>query len=94
MSDHRITCIKKTNRQSAHQRIKSIGGVNDDGSQWGLFLAAAIAGVESGKWRFWVRANGESVWVVVAKSAAGNKYLKTQSDGEQPNNLLSLTECL
>ncbi|MDD3927909.1 MAG: DUF3892 domain-containing protein, partial [bacterium] len=26
-------------------------------------------------------------------SASGNKYLKTQNDGEQPNNLLSLPEC-
>ncbi|MGO7416641.1 DUF3892 domain-containing protein [Rhizobium ruizarguesonis] len=28
-----------------------------------------------------------------AKSAAGNKYLKTTADGDQPNNLLSLPEC-
>nr|WP_269474859.1 DUF3892 domain-containing protein [Serratia ureilytica] len=34
-----------------------------------------------------------SVWVIVSNSAAGNKYLKTQNDGEQPNNLLSLPEC-
>jgi len=31
--------------------------------------------------------------VIVSNSAAGNKYLKTQNDGEQPNNLLSLPEC-
>jgi hypothetical protein len=36
---------------------------------------------------------GQTVWVIVARSAAGNKYLKTQNDGEQPNNLLSLPEC-
>nr|WP_301538770.1 DUF3892 domain-containing protein [Klebsiella pneumoniae] len=33
------------------------------------------------------------MWVIVAVSASGNKYLKTQNDGEQPNNLLSLPEC-
>ncbi|MDY7605640.1 DUF3892 domain-containing protein [Serratia marcescens] len=52
-----------------------------------------MAGIEAGTWRFWVTANGHSVWVIVSTSAAGNKYLKTQNDGEHPNNLLSLPEC-
>ncbi|WP_293875992.1 MULTISPECIES: DUF3892 domain-containing protein [unclassified Sphingomonas] len=37
--------------------------------------------------------HGSTVQVIVARSVSGNKYLKTQSDGEQPNNLLSLPEC-
>jgi hypothetical protein len=53
----------------------------------------AIAHIEAGRYRFYVSAQGNSVWVIVAVSAAGNKYLKTQNDGEQPNNLLSLPEC-
>ena len=89
---HQITCINKTDRQNAHERIKNIGGVTNN-QRWKLTQEAAIAGIEAGKWRFIVSVNGQTVWVIVAVSRFGNKYLKTQNDGEHPNNLLSLPEC-
>lgn len=93
MSQHEIKCINKTNRLSAYERISHIGGVNGDGSSWKLTLDEAIKGIKSGKWSFFVRKGGHVVYVEVARSAAGNEYLKTENDGDNPDNLLSLPEC-
>lgn len=90
---HQVRCINKSDRPSAHERIKNIGGVNNDNTRWSLRLDRAIAGIESGKWQLYVvGADGKSVDVVIATNE-GRKYLKTANDGVTPNNLLSLPEC-
>jgi hypothetical protein len=87
-----IKCINKSDRFNPHERITHVGGYTD--RQWKISQAEAISLIESGEWKFWVKpSNADTVWVVVATSRYGHKYLKTTSDGEEPNNLLSLPEC-
>ena len=85
-----IRCINKTYRHDPHDRISHVGGFQ--GTHWKLTLDDAIGKIERGEWQFYVDVGGKGVWVIVA-TLHGRKYLKTQNDGDQPNNLLSLPEC-
>ena len=88
-----IRCINKSDRPNPHERIINIGGVNPDGARWKRSQQQAIIDIETNTYQYFVSVNGQSVWVIIAVSKFGHKYLKTQSDDEVPNNLLSLPEC-
>lgn len=93
---HEITCINKSDRPNPHERISHVGGntgASSTGGSWKVTQEAAIQGIESGTWSFYVARGGQRVSVIVAVSRFGHKYLKTEADGEHPNNLLSLPEC-
>jgi hypothetical protein len=88
-----VRCINKTNRSSAHERIQNIGGVNGDGTRLKLSEGQAIQDIKNGRYAFYVeRPAGRRVNVIIA-SRLGSEYLKTEADGEQPDNLLALPEC-
>lgn len=93
-SIHQILCVKKSDRQNPHERITHIGGKNGDGNSWQITQAEAITGIENGKWEFYVSRGGNTANVIISISRFGYKYLKTVNDGEQPDNLLSLPECV
>jgi hypothetical protein len=86
-----VNCINKSDRQNPHERIRNIGGI-DGGIRWKKTETQAIAEIEADVTQFFVHAAGRTVMVIVA-THLGRKYLKTQADGIQPDNLLALPEC-
>jgi hypothetical protein len=90
----RILCINKYDRNNPYERILAVGGEYLDGSKWRLSLEDAIKKIEEESLSFFVSVDNNEVDVIVAISPHGNKYLKTEADGDEPNNLLNLPECL
>jgi hypothetical protein len=90
---YRIHCIKRSDRMNHDRRIRTFGGVNPDGARWTISEAALIAGIEAGRWRFYVARDGADVELVVATSKYGNKYIKAAEDNLHPDTLLALPEC-
>lgn len=76
------------------RRIEGLGGPDSvTGGLWYHDLDYLIQGIESGADDLWtVDQKGNSVWIEVHERNR-RKYLKTQSDGNEPNNLLALPHC-
>jgi hypothetical protein len=88
---YRITCILQDHH---HERIQSVGCVDQTGNQHRFTESEAISFIESCQSTFYVeRPDGHPVEVFVETSSEGHKFLKTEADGEKPNNLLSLPRC-
>src|SRR5437899_2107583 len=92
---YQICCVTRSDRVNHDRRIRSVGGINRDGARWQISEAAAIAGIEAGRWSFFVSQAGHEIDIVVATSRYGGKYLKTSADGGSlhPEGLLALPEC-
>lgn len=90
---HRVHCINKQDRNNQYERITHIGGQNDNGTNWKITQQDAINYIENGKYSFYVLKGGAKVNVIVSRSRFGNKYIKTEADYDEPNNLLELPEC-
>ncbi len=92
MSRHKVRCIQKSNRHEIHNIIEFIGGLNSNGTNWKVSQKRAIQGMESGKWEFYVEIDGKIANVIIATNN-GLKYIKTESDNLESNNLLNLPNC-
>lgn len=84
-----VTCVHKLNRTNPNDHITHLGGPG-----WHDTQQAVINAIDNMTHAFYVnRPQGDIVWLETAISRFGNKYVKTEADGDSPNNLLSLGEC-
>lgn len=90
--EYKVWFVKKNNRYNEYERITHIGGLTEDCYRWSIPLREAIAGIECGRWGFFIKRNGTQVRVIVAETPSGSKYLKTEIDADLPELLLSLPE--
>ena len=90
---NQIDCIQKLDRHDPTDAIEYVGGKNSDGTRWKITQKDAIRRIEQGINQFYVFKNGVRTNVIVSISRFGNKYIKTEADGYEPNNLLSLVRC-
>jgi len=86
-----ISCVEKVDHDNVHERIRFISG-RYSGVKWRLCSVDAIKLMERGKYSFYVISGGRETDVVVA-TKNGTKYLKTETDGDAPDNLLALSDC-
>ena len=94
MTDYRIDCVHKPNRNSPHEHITHVGGPSPDGNgRWKDSMPNVVRLIENQLHGFYTKEGNASAWVGVRASAAGNKFLQTYADGIWKDNLLALSEC-
>lgn len=90
MARYRVTC---TTKDESLERITSLGCYAPGNIFLTFSEAEVIERLESKSNSFYVeRPTGHVVDLIVAERE-GRKYVKTEADGEKPDNLLSLPTC-
>lgn len=92
----RIVCINKDNgdHYDPHLAITHLGWIEDETEKRGKSTRLQIVDfIEKGNYAYVKDSYGNIAKLIVKVSFAGNKYVKTISDGKETNNLLALSEC-
>jgi len=92
---YRITFVHKDSRFNPYEQITHLGGTSGgpESRPWKISQQAAIRGIETGQWSFYINSGNRQINVVVGINRFGKKYLKTQADANEPDRLLSLPDC-
>jgi hypothetical protein len=94
--EYQVMCVSKDDRKNPYERITHIGGYVRGSTTYGAWRVSqqhAIEEIEGGRLALYVDQGGLLLDVVVAVNQNGDKYIKTDLDGLEPNGLLSLPEC-
>lgn len=88
-----ITCATKLgDNYNPYERITHLEGHTSSNEKISLSSERMIKLIESEKYVYYVDVNNRKVKIIVAERL-GKKYLKTEADGYEPNNLLALGDC-
>jgi hypothetical protein len=94
MTDFRIDCVNKPDRESRHESITHVGGPRPEGTgRWKDTTADVVKFIEAKERGYYTQEGGAKASVRVRTSATGHKYLQTYADGVWKDNLLALREC-
>jgi hypothetical protein len=91
MVEYEVTCVNKNDRYDPAERITHIG---NRAANWKITQQRAIELIEKNEARFYTVRSNVKAYLVVQVSRFNNKYLKTENDTTESNNLLELPECL
>ena len=94
MSDVRVECITKPNRETKHEHITHLGGTGGGGWRWAR--EQVIASIEQRTNTFFVLdpVSKKRSEVGIVKPTDGRApFLRTHADGIWNDNLLALPQC-
>ena len=88
----RISGIDRHEAGSPQLRIRAVGGIRPGGDRWRMNVEEVVAAIGRGE-RFYVEEPiGDPVAVTISHTDEGRVYLRTEADGDVPNNLLALPD--
>lgn len=92
MADVQVTCIEKPHPYSPHEHITHIG---NPAANWKWDRDKVITSIDAKTNTFYVidPFNGKRADVGVVRPSGRHPYLRTYSDGDWNDNLLSLDQC-
>ena len=88
---NRIDCVNMVEAAAPWDRIIRLSGTHDtDGQRWSCTQTQCIAYIEQG-YQFYVeQVPGQRLYLEVATTMFGRKYVRTMIDKETPDQLLRL----
>lgn len=89
---HQITCVNKPNRDSSHEAIIDVGGIQSNGTTFNITRESCYDHIQQGH-KFHVRVGIYDVNVIAYQINGAGKYIRTTPDATKRDNLLSLPPC-